>query len=144
MTTDPQRETETRLNGASTAELVRSASEQMSRLMRDEVRLALAEMKTKGRQAGVGAGMLGAAGVTALYGVAALLATVILLLALVMPAWLAALIVAVVLFAVAGVMALVGRRQVRQIGPPVPEEAVASVKADVHVVSDAVKERGAR
>src|SRR5689334_22755948 len=144
MTTDRQQETGTPLNGASTAELVRSASEQMSRLMRDEVRLAVAELKTKGRRAGVGAGMFGAAGVTALYGVAALVAMLILLLDLVMPAWLAALVVAVLLFVVAGVMALVGKRQVQQIGPPVPEETVASVKADVHAVSDAVKERGSR
>jgi hypothetical protein len=130
--------------GASTAELVRLASEQFARLVRDELALARAEMTAKAKRAGTGAGLFGAAGVVALYGVAALLATLILLLALVMPAWLAALIVAVLLFAVAGVMALVGRRQVRQVGTPVPEQAVDSVRTDVHTVTDAVKERGHR
>jgi len=128
-------------DAASTAELVRQASEQISRLVRDELRLAAAELKTKGRHAGMGAGMFGGAGLVALYGVAGLLATVILLLALVMPAWLAALIVTVVLFAVAGVMAVLGRKQVSEIGSPIPEQAVDGVKADVHTVTQAVKDR---
>jgi Flp pilus assembly protein TadB len=128
----------------STAELVKQASEQISRLVRDELALARAEMTTKAKRAGTGAGLLGGAGVVALYGVAALLATVIMLLALAMPYWLAALIVAIVLFAVAGVMALVGRRQVRQVGAPMPEQAVDSIKTDVQTVTDAVKERGQR
>src|SRR6188768_3863605 len=83
--------------------LVHDLSEQMSTLVRDEMRLAQAEMTQKGKRAGVGVGMFGGAGLVALYGVATLLATIILALALAMPAWLAALIVTVVLFAVAGV-----------------------------------------
>jgi Flp pilus assembly protein TadB len=126
---------------ASIADLVQQASEQISRLVRDELRVAAAEMKAKGKHAGVGAGLFGAAGVVALYGLGALIATVIVALALVMPAWLAALIVAVVLLAVAGVMTLVGRGQVRQVGSPVPGQTVDSVKADVQTVKDAVAER---
>jgi hypothetical protein len=131
-------------DGASTAELVQLASEQISRLVREELALARTEMTARAKRAGGGAGLFGGAGVVALYGVAALLTTLVLLLALVMPAWLAALIVAVALFAVAGVMALVGRRQVSRVGTPVPEETVDSVKTDVHTVTDAVKERGQR
>jgi Flp pilus assembly protein TadB len=117
---------------ASTAELVRQAAEQMSRLVRDELALARAEMTEKGKRAGIGAGLLGAAGVVALYGVATLVATLILGLAAAgLPAWVAALIVAVVLLATAGVLALVGRGRVKQALPPVPEEAVSSVKADI-------------
>ena len=76
----------------------------------------------------------------ALYGVAALLAAVVLALAEAMPAWLAALIVAVVLFAAAGVLALLGRKRVQQATPPVPQETVRNVKADI----DEVKERAQR
>lgn len=121
----------------SVADLVKQATEQMSRLVRDELKLARVEMAEKGRRAGMGAGLLGAGGMVALYGVGALLAAIGLGLAEAMPGWLAALIVAVVLFATAGVMALVGRRRISQAVPPVPAEAVRSVKADV----DEVKER---
>jgi hypothetical protein len=127
-------------NRESTAELVRDATDQLSRLISDEMALARAELTAKGRQAGLGAGMLGAAGLTALYGVAALLATVVLALDTAMPGWLAALIMAVVLLAGAGALALLGRTRVKQAGPPVPEETVQSVKADI----DEVKGRARR
>jgi Flp pilus assembly protein TadB len=128
----------------STAELVKTASEQISRLVRDELRLAQAELARKGKHAGVGAGLFGAGGLLALYGVAAVLTAVILLLAYVVPAWLAALIVGVVLLAVAGVLALVGRSQVKQATPVVPEGSVRSVKADIETMTEAVKDRGHR
>jgi hypothetical protein len=124
----------------SIAELVRDATEQTSRLIRDELRLARAEMTEKGKRAGVGAGLLGGGGIVALYGVAALLAAIVLGLAEALPAWLAALIVAVVLFAVAAILAALGRKQVSRATPPVPQQAVHSVKADI----DEVKERAHR
>jgi len=127
-----------------TAELVKTAAEQISRLVRDELRLAQAEIAAKGRHAGMGAGLFGAGGLVALYGVAALLTAVVLLLAYVMPAWLAAVIVGVLLLGVAGVLAMVGKKQVKQATPVVPEESVNSVKADVAAVTEAVKERGNR
>jgi uncharacterized membrane protein YqjE len=120
----------------SVAELVGEISEQVSRLVRDELRLARAEMTEKGKRAGVGAGLFGGAGVVALYGVAALLVALVLGLAEVMPAWVAALLVAVLLFIGAAVLALVGRRNVRQATPPVPEQAMESVKADVAEVKE--------
>jgi len=88
----------------------------------------------------VGAGLFGGAGLVALYGGGVLIAAVVLALATAIDAWLAALIVAVVLFAVAGVAALMGRKQVEQAVPPQPEQAIASTKRDVQVV----KERAAR
>jgi hypothetical protein len=127
-----------------TAELVKTAAEQISRLVRDELRLAQAEIAQKGRHAGVGAGLFGAGGLLALYGVAALLTAVVLLLAYVMPAWLAAVIVGVVLLGVAAILALVGKKQVQQATPVVPEETVHSVKEDVATLAEAVKERGNR
>lgn len=126
----------------STAELVQRATEQVSRLVRDELALARAELTQKGKHAGIGIGLFGGGGALALYGLGALVATAILLLDLVLPAWAAALIVAVVLFALAGVLALVGKKQVSQAVPPVPQAAVRSVRADVDTVAAAVKDRG--
>ncbi|MEU1602752.1 phage holin family protein [Micromonospora matsumotoense] len=126
----------------STAELVQRATEQVSRLVRDELALARAELTQKGRHAGIGIGLFGGGGALALYGLGALVAAAILLLALVLPAWAAALIVAVVLFLIAGVLALVGKKQVSQAVPPMPEATVRSVRADVDTVAAAVKDRG--
>jgi uncharacterized membrane protein YqjE len=126
----------------STAELVQRATEQVSRLVRDELALARAELTQKGKHAGIGIGLFGGGGALALYGLGALVATAILLLDLVLPAWAAALIVAVVLFAMAGILALVGKKQVSQAVPPVPAAAVRSVRADVDTVTAAVKDRG--
>ncbi|MDG4830243.1 phage holin family protein [Solwaraspora sp. WMMD1047] len=126
----------------STAELVQRATEQMSQLIRDELALARAELTEKGKHAGIGVGLFGGGGALALYGLGTLIAAIVLLLALAIPAWAAALIVAVVLFAVAGVLALIGRKQVRQAVPPVPTAAARSVRADVDTVTAAVKDRG--
>jgi len=124
----------------STAELVQRATEQVTRLVRDELALARAELTRKGKHAGIGIGLFGGGGVMALYGTGALVTTVILALALVLPAWLAALIVAVALFLVAGILALVGKTQVSRAVPPVPEATVRSVRADVDTVAAAVKD----
>ena len=120
----------------STAELVNRLSEQVSRLARDEIRLAVTEMRTKGKHVGTGAGLIGGAGVLGWFGLMTVLAGLVLLLATVMPAWIAAFIVAVAVFAVAGVLALIGRKQLQRGTPPVPEEAMASVKQDIATVSE--------
>jgi Putative Actinobacterial Holin-X, holin superfamily III len=126
---------------ASTAELIKRATEQISTLVRDEMALARTEMVAKARHAGVGAGLFGGAGVVALYGVAGVLGAIVLLLARVMPAWAAALLVGFALLAVAGLMAVVGRGQVRQAVPPMPTEAIRDLRADIGAVSTAVEER---
>lgn len=117
--------------------LVKQLSEQSTRLIRDELRLAQTEMADKAKQAGKGAGLAAAAGVVALFGVGALIATVILLLALVLPAWLAGLIVTLVLFAIAGILALVGKKQINQVGSVAPERTVQNVKTDIAEIKDA-------
>jgi uncharacterized membrane protein YqjE len=116
---------------ASAAELVKQLSEQTSRLVRQEVELAKVELTEKGKRAGIGAGMFGGAGVFGLYALGALTAAAIAALALAVATWLAALIVAVIWAAIAGVMALTGKKKVQQATPPVPEDAVESVKEDV-------------
>ena len=119
------------LHDVSAAELVKQFSDQTSRLVRQEVELAKVELSEKGKRAGIGAGMFGGAGLFGLYALGALTAAAIAALATAVATWLAALIVAVVWAAVAGVMALTGKKKVQQAVPPVPEDTVESVKEDV-------------
>jgi VIT1/CCC1 family predicted Fe2+/Mn2+ transporter len=118
----------------SVGELVSQVSEQTSRLIRDELRLAQLEMAQKGKKAGIGAGLFGGAGLFAAYGFGCLVAAAVLALAGPLSGWLAAVIVGVALFVVAAVIALVGKRKIVQAAPPVPTEAVSSVKADVQAI----------
>lgn len=124
---------------APTGALVSQMTEQVSTLVREELALARTEMIEKGKRAGTGAGLLGGAGVLALYGVGTLLLTAGAALALAWPAWLAALTVTVAVFAVAAVAALIGKNQVQQAVPPAPTAAVASAKRDVDSVKAAVR-----
>jgi hypothetical protein len=125
----------------STAELVQTASEQISRLVKDELALAKAELAEKGKHAGIGIGLFGAGGVFVFYGVGATIATLIIVFDLFLPLWLAALIWTVVLFLAAGVLALFGKNQVTKAVPPEPQATIESVKLDVDEVKQAVKER---
>jgi len=125
----------------STSELVQKASEQISRLVKDEVALAKAELAEKAKHAGIGVGLFGGGGVLALYGVGALIATLIIVLHLFLALWLSALIVTVVLFASAGILALLGKKQVTRAVPPEPSAAIASAKADVDEVKHAIRSR---
>ncbi|HWM97053.1 MAG TPA: phage holin family protein [Streptosporangiaceae bacterium] len=120
----------------SAGELVKMMSEQVSMLIRDEIKLAQLEMTSKGKQAALGTGMFGAGGVVALYGVGCLLACAIIAISSVVAAWLAALIVGAALLAVAGLAALLGKQRMRKASPPVPEQAVADVKADVEEIRE--------
>jgi hypothetical protein len=125
---------------ASAGELVKQLSEQVSRLIRDELKLAEHEMTSKAKRIGRGAGMFGGSGLVALYGIGCLLAAAIIGLAAVLPAWAAALIVGGALLVIAGLAALMGKSQVSKAAPPVPEQTVQSVKADV----EEIKERAHR
>ena len=120
----------------STGELVKMLSEQVSVLVRDELKLARLEMTSKGKQAAIGTGMFGVSGVAAAYGAGCLLACAIIAISGAVAAWLAALIVGAALLAAAGCAAALGRRRLRQAAPPMPEEAVASVKADVEEIRE--------
>ena len=114
-----------------TSELHKQLSDQTTSLVRQEIELAKLEFREKGKKAGMGAGMFGAAGLFGVFAFAALTATIILALATFLPGWLAALIVTAVYGAVAGILALRGKAQVKEAAPPVPERAVDSTKEDV-------------
>ena len=121
----------------SVGELVQQLSQQTAALVRGEIRLATVELQEKGKRAGVGAGMFGGAGLVALYGVGALIAAAILGIGTLLEPWLAAVIVGAVLLAVAGILALTGKKQVEHAVPPLPEQAVESAKRDVDEVKKA-------
>ena len=121
---------------ASTSELVKQLSEQVSTLVRDELKMARLELARKGKFAGFGIGLYGASGLVALYAVACLIAAVIIAIAGEIRPWLAALIVGVALLAVSVVAALVGRSRVRRATPPMPQQAFEGTKADVGEIKE--------
>jgi hypothetical protein len=118
----------------SLGELVQDLSRQTSTLIRQEMRLAQAELTEKGKHAGKGAGMFGGAGVIALYGIGGLIAAAILGLATVLEPWIAAAAVGVGLLLIAGILALTGKKEIEEAGPPKPELAIESVQRDVDTV----------
>jgi uncharacterized membrane protein YqjE len=124
----------------STAELVKQLSEQVSVLVRDELKLAQLEMTRKGKQAGLGVGLLGGSALVALYGAGCLIACAIIAVAGVVAAWLAALIVGAALLAVAAAAALLGKGRLQKATPPLPKDAVDSIKTDI----EEIKERARR
>src|SRR5690242_5563911 len=115
----------------STADLVKDLSREVSQLVREEIALAKAEMTQKGKKAGIGAGMLSGAAVLGLAAAGGSMATLMLLLDLVMPAWLAALIATLVYGAAAAVLAMRGKERITEAAPPAPEQTIESVKEDV-------------
>jgi len=117
-------------------QLVQDLSQQTATLVRQELRLAQLEMQQKGKRVGVGAGLFGGAGLIAVLGLGALVAAAIMALATAVDGWLAALIVAIVLLVIAGVAALIGKNQVTEGTPPVPEQAIESVHRDVNEIKE--------
>jgi MFS family permease len=118
------------LQDQSIADLVKQLTEQTKTLARQEIELAKAELTEKGKKAGLGAGMFGAAGLLGFFAFAVLTACFVLALATAVPAWLAALIVAAVYGAIAGGLALTGKKELQEATPPMPE-TVETVKEDV-------------
>jgi len=114
--------------------LVGDLSEQATRLVRAEIALAKAELTSKAQQMGIGGGLLVGAAVLALYTLAAFIATAIIGLSNAVPAWLAALIVSVVLLVVTAVLGLLGVKHVKKGAPPVPERAMENLQEDVDTV----------
>ncbi|MFJ6695402.1 phage holin family protein [Streptomyces sp. NPDC091272] len=129
-------------SGASQApvgELVHRASQQLTELVRGEMRLAQAEMKEKGKRYGKGGGLFGGAGLAGFLTLQALVATAIAGLAVPLPVWAAALIVTAVLGLVTAVLALTGKKEVGKASGPAPEQTIDSVKADVAEIKESAK-----
>ena len=124
----------------SLADLARQLSNQTTELVRHEVELAKAELQVKGKRAGIGASMFGGAGALGLYALGALTAAIIAGIAEALPVWASALIVAALYGAIAGILALRGKKKVQQATPPLPEETVQSVKEDVRYTKQRAQE----
>ena len=123
----------------STGDLVKLVSEQVSVLVRNELKLAQLEMTGKAKETGKGMGMMGGGALVALYGVACLIACVIIAISHSLQAWLSALIVGAFLLLVAAVVSAAGRNKMRKGTPPMPAEAVESVKTDVQEIKERVR-----
>jgi nitrate reductase gamma subunit len=119
--------------------LVKEGTEQLSELVRQEMKLAQAELAQKGKKAGVGGGLFGAAGLLAFFALASMITAAIVAVAIPLPLWAAALIIAGGLLLVAGIAALIGRRQMKRAVPPVPGEAVDSVHQDLVILKERAK-----
>lgn len=123
----------------STVELTERLTEQVSTLVRTEVSHALEEVKSKGTRIGVGVGISGAGAILLFLGLATLIATAVLGLATAVEPWLAALIVALVVLAIGGILAAIGASKAKNAAPPVPERTAASVRADIDAAKGATK-----
>ena len=120
----------------SIGEVAGQLTRDLSLLVRQELELAKAEMREKGRIALPGLGMIGGAGVAALCAAGALTAFIVLVLELFLDAWLAALLTGALLAAVAAALAILGKERVEEAGPPVPEQAIDNVKEDAQWVKE--------
>ena len=119
------------LRDRSTVQLIKDLSQQANMLVRQEIQLAKTEMAEKGRRASVGAIALTSAGVAGLLALGALTAFLILALDGGMPNWAAAFCVTLLWAAVGVALALYGREKLREVGTPVPEKTVETVKEDI-------------
>jgi hypothetical protein len=126
-------------SGPSIGELFSRLSEQLSRLVRDEIQLAKTEMAAKGKELGVGIAIFAVAGLLAFFGAATLVAAAVLGLAEAVPAWLSAIIVGILLLAVAGVAALLGKKRLEKGAPPTPDAAQRNVKRDIEAVKKGIQ-----
>jgi hypothetical protein len=114
----------------STGEIMQDVVRDVGEVVRGEVRLARAEISDKAGKAGKAAGFLGGAALCGVMGFGALVAAAIAGLAMVMPVWLAALIMGVLLACIGGAMYAGGKAKLSKIDP-VPERTVQTIKDDV-------------
>jgi membrane protein len=128
-----------RLRERSIGDLLGDFANETTDLLSKEMELARTEVGIQVKRAGTGAGLFGAAAVFGLLGLGALTACAIVALALVIDAWLAALIVGAALLVVAGILALAGRAKVKAVAPPVPERAIGEMKRDIATVQEGVQ-----
>jgi hypothetical protein len=117
-------------------QLVAQVTDDLSVIVRTELQLAKTEISAQLGTAGKGVGMLAGAGVVALYGLGLLFITLSLVIAVWLPAWAGFLIVTVVLFVVAAVLALIGRKALNQVNPR-PERAIANAQETLAMVKSA-------
>ena len=120
-------------------EVAAALTRDLSLLVRQELDLAKAEMRQKGKVALPGIGMMGAAGAVALLAGGALTAFLVLVLSLFLDEWLAALITGVALAGLAAALALAGKERVEEMGTPLPEQTIETIKEDAAWMKEQAK-----
>lgn len=110
-------------------ELVASATKDLSTLVRKEIELAKLELKVEAKSAGKGAGMLGGAGFSGLMGLIFLSIAAAYAIGRLVPLGAGFLIVGALYVLVAGVLALLAKKNLSKVGPP--QKTVATVKGDI-------------
>ena len=128
----------------SVADLVKDITALVPQLVRDELKLAQLELTRTGKEAGIGAGMFAGSGLIALYGIGCLIAAAIVAISGAIAAWLAALIVGAALLALAGIVSLAGRSRMKKATPPVPQQAMDSVQADIREIKEELHDKAGR
>lgn len=113
------------------AVLLRSLLADVRLIVGLEAELAKLELRDKGSRLGIAGGLLSGAGLVAVFGFGTLIAAAVLALAILLPAWAAALIVGLLLVTVAAVLFLVGRARARSIGTLMPTETIETAREDV-------------
>jgi uncharacterized membrane protein YqjE len=114
--------------------LVSDVPKLVKELVKGEIALLKAEIMSKVKIFAIAAVFLIVALVIVLYAIGVLLTAAVMGLATVMPAWLAAIVVAVVMFIIAGIFGLVGYRRLKKGFPPLPKHTIDSVKNDINAV----------
>jgi uncharacterized membrane protein len=99
-------------------------------LLKAELAHLKAEFAEKAKYAGVGIGLMVFAAALAFFALGTLVAAAVLGLAVVLPGWLSALIVAVALLLVAGLLVLLGVSSLKRMNGVAPQRTIASVKED--------------
>jgi uncharacterized membrane protein YqjE len=118
---------------------IKQLSEDLGVLVRKELELARAELSEKAKTAGVGAGMLSGSAISGLLTLGSLTALLIIAIALVLPAWLSALIVTVMWGIVTAILALSGKKKLQDATPLVPQQTIQNVKEDVEWAQTGLK-----
>ena len=131
------------LRDRSIGQLFARLSREMSLLVHQEIDLAKAELVSHGRVAGKGAVALAIAAIFGLGAFGAATAAFIIALALVLPAWAAAVIVMIVWGLIAGVMALAGMKNIQRAAPPAPQ-TVETIKENVEWAKTRAKSANAK
>jgi hypothetical protein len=135
MSTDPRQE-------RTLGQLVASASQDISTLVRSEIALAKAEVSVQVKKAGIGGGLLAAAGVIVFYSVYFIFITIAEgIEALGLPRWLSFLIVTVFMLLVAGVLAMLGVRKMKTV-KPTPEKTINEAQTTVAALKSAAEHPG--
>ena len=119
------------------SEIIANIREDVKAMVQGEVELAKAELVPAAKSAGIGAGLFAGAGYFAISALSLLFTAAALgIFALGLPLWLSFLIMGVFLLLIAGVLGLIGLRNVKKVKPP--EQTISEAQRTVTAVKGAI------